>query len=374
MAHSFIVEQKQLLSLLSSMQPICAKRTTLEATSYILFHIGHKELVLKSTDLEISLQANCPLLKSTIDESISFLVQGRRIFDIVKELDGDIACTLNNNQLTLEANSVHLALNIKNADEFPPFPERIENLMQLDTALLLEMFYKVAFLIPQNNANPALNGLFLEIGPSELKMTSTDGHCLAQVKTNAYTLEKEHTWLLPRRAIFEIKKIVENANSSHIFFGVCGNQVVFSGDSFNFFSKLLSDQFPQYSAILQRDGFIPAKLDRSNFVKTLRRSACLLSDQFLATQFGFEPHKLNVSIKNKEVGNLEEDLDLQEFTGEKLDIRFYAPYILNGLQAFSDDQITFYLKNSAKPIIFESDKQTYQVIYLVMPISPTAKA
>ena len=374
MAYAFIVEQKQLLSLLSSIQPICAKRTTLEITSYILFNIGHKELILKSTDLEISLQASCSLLKSDIDEPISFLVQGRRIFDIVKELDGDIACVLNNNQLTLEANTVNLALNIKNAEEFPPFPERIENLMQLDASLLLNMFERVAFLIPQNNANHALNGLFLEIGPNELKMTSTDGHCLAQVRTGTYTLKEEHTWLLPRRAIFEIKKIVENTDCQTIFFGICGNQVVFSGESFNFFSKLLADKFPQYDTILQRDGFVPAKIIRSNFVKTLRRSACLLSGQFLATQFGFEPHKLNVSIQNKEVGNLEENLELQEFEGEKLDIRFYAPYLLNGLQTFSDDQVTFYLKNAAKPIIFEAQKELYQVTYLVMHVSPTAKS
>lgn len=374
MNHAFVVEQKQLLSLLSSMQPICAKRTTLESTSYILFHIGHKELILKSTDLEISLQANCSLLKSDINEPMSFLVHGRRIFDIVKELDGDIVCTLSHSQLTLEANNVHLALNIKDSEEFPPFPERIENLMQFDTTLLLEMLDRVAFLIPQNNANPALNGLFLEIGSHELTMTSTDGHCLAQVRTNIYTLEQNRTWLLPRRAIFEIKKIAENSYSPNIFFGICGNQIVFSGDSFNFFSKLLSDQFPQYSTILQRDDFIPAKIDRSNFVKTLRRSVCLLSGQFLATRFGFEPYKLNVSIKNQEVGNLEEDLNLQEFNGPQLDIRFYAPYILNGLQTFAEDQVIFYLKNSAKPIIFESDKESYKVTYLVMPVSPTAKS
>ena len=40
------------------------------------------------------------------------------------------------------------------------------------------MLNKVAFLIPQNNANPALNGLYLEISHTDLKMTTTDGHCL----------------------------------------------------------------------------------------------------------------------------------------------------------------------------------------------------
>ena len=68
----------------------CNKRTTLDATTYIHFHVGHKELVLKSTDLEISLQASYVLKESAIDEPYSFLVSGRRIFDLVKEIEGDI--------------------------------------------------------------------------------------------------------------------------------------------------------------------------------------------------------------------------------------------------------------------------------------------
>ncbi len=51
--------------------------------------------------------------------------------------------------------------------------------MQLDASFLLTILDKVSFLIPQNNANPALNGLFLEISDSELMMTTTDGHCLS---------------------------------------------------------------------------------------------------------------------------------------------------------------------------------------------------
>jgi DNA polymerase-3 subunit beta len=168
-----------------------------------------------------------------------------------------------------------------------------------------------------------------------------------------------------------VKKILEGCEDAVIFLGVCGNQLVFSGDSFNFFTKLLGDPFPQYSAILDRTSFVPAKVDRSHFIKTLRRSACLLSGQFLATKFAFMPDALNVSMQNKEVGKLEEELPLNEFQGENLDIRFYAPYLLNGLQVFNDDALTFYLRNSAKPIIFESQAQEYRLLYLVMPVAPT---
>ena len=55
--------------------------------------------------------------------------------------------------------------------------------MHLDAPFLLKMLESVAFLIPQNNANPALNGLLLELSSASLTMTTTDGHCLAQVQT-----------------------------------------------------------------------------------------------------------------------------------------------------------------------------------------------
>lgn len=371
MKNTFVVEQKKIVSLLGSMQPICSKRTTLEATTFIFFQIGHKELVLKATDLEISLQASYELKASDITETRPFLVSGKRVFDLVKELDGDIEFTLTNNQLNMKAGMVKLALNIKDPEQFPPFPERIENLMQVDAQFMLDMLNKVAFLIPQNNANPALNGLLLEISKQTFKMTTTDGHCLAQVYSDKYTLDEAKTWLLPRRAVFEVKKILESSDEKNVFIGTCGNQLVISGESFNFFTKLLSDNFPAYAPILDKNLFIPAKVDRTHLVKTLRRSSCLLSGQFIATQFDFSSKGLQVSMQNKEVGKLDEEVPLFGFEGENLELRFYAPYLLSGLQVFNEDQIQFYLKNNVKPIIFESNDTAYHLIYLVMPVAQT---
>jgi len=372
MKNTFTVGQASLLRLLSSMQPICTKRTAMDVTSHILFQVGHKELSLKATDLEISLQAGCQLSSSNVSDGVSsFLVSGRRIFDLVRELEGDISFSLKDNQLGLQAGSVQLSLNVRSEDDFPPFPECIENLMQLESEHLLDMLGRVAFVIPQNNANPALNGLFLEISSDELRMTTTDGHCLAQARSGKYGLEEAHKWLLPRRAVFEMKKLLEAAQDKAIFLGTCGNQVVLSGDAFNFFSKVLADPFPQYEEILKRDGFTPARLDRPLFTKTLRRSACLLSGQFIATEFEFSIDAVKVSMQNKNVGQLREELPLTEFDGDPIDVRFYAPYLLSGLQALSDEQVRLYLKNGSKPIIFESEAKDVRTLYLVMPVAPT---
>lgn len=374
MKQKFTIEKKALLPLLGAMQPICTKRTTLDATSTLHFQVGQKELVLKSTDLEVSLQASCMLEESNVTETTMFLVNGKRMFDLVRELDGIITFELNNNKLELNAQGVNLSLNIKDAQEFPSFPERIENLTVLSTKDLVELLESVSFLIPQNHSNPGLNGLFVEVASDGLTMTTTDGHCLAQARSTAYTLPEKRSWLVPRRAIFELKKLLESFGDQQVFVGTCAHQLVFSGEVFNFFTKLLVTPFPEYRAIMDKNSFMPARIDRNQFIKTLRRSTCLLSGQFLATKFTFNPDRLRVSLYNKEVGSLEEELALAECTANALEIRFYTPYLLNGLQALPEEGLQFYLKDGAQPIIFESQKDAMQVTYLVMPVSPTAAA
>jgi len=377
MKQTFSIDQKSFASLLSSMQPICSRRTALDATSYILFEVNPRELILKSTDLEICLQASCPLIDNNIESKTTFLVSGRRIFDIVRELDSQIKCNVQPHQITLLADSFNLSLNIKNDEEFPPFPERIENLLHFDSGLMLKMIESVAFLIPQNNPNPGLNGLLFEITNKTLTMTTTDGHCLAQA-SSPISYDESKSWLIPKRAIFELKKILESCEDQTIFIGICSNQLVFSGESFNFFTKLLVDQFPHYQPILQKTSFQEASINRTKFLKTLRRSACLISGgQFIPAKFSFNPESLKVTLQNKEVGSLDETLLLETKLNLGLEIRFFPPYLLSGLQSFSDESLKFYLKNNSSPIIFESqgqlsDEYNYHVTYLVMPISPSA--
>ena len=370
--NNFIIDQKKLTHMLASMQAICAKRTTLDATTAVLFQAGRNELTLKSTDLELSLQYSCSLTTSAITDQATFLVPGKRLFELTKDLDGDIDIQVQDTNITLKAGSAQLLLNIKDSAEFPPFPERIENLIEIKTPDLLSLIEKVAFIVPQNNANPALNGVLLELDEHGMTLTATDGHCLAQATTNAYTTEQALKWLLPRRVIFELKKILDGSADKKVFLGLCNNQLVFSGESFNLFTKLLVDAFPEYQQIIKKDGFVKRSTAKHGLVKALKRASCLLSGQFIATEFLFNDRTLELSMHNKEVGKLKEQLSLNELVEGELAIYFYAPYLLEGLQMLPGDMVTFWLSTKVRPIIFEAMDDHCMMTYLVMPVSPVA--
>ena len=371
MKQTFIIKQKTINNMLSFMQPICSKRTPLESTTGIMFQVGLKELILKSTDLEISLQCSAIINDSTASENVSVLVPGKRIFDLVKELEDDLFFTIKAKDIIIQAGAAKVQLNIKDIEMFPEFPEKIENLLHLEASFLKNILDKINFIIPQSNPNGSLNGLYLEIDPEFITATATDGHCLAQIKSSKYTLSQKKSWLIPRRAVIEIKKILDNVADETIFLGTCGNQLVFSGESFNFFTKVLTDKYPQYESILNKKDFCFAKIDRHNFVKAVKRSACLLSGQFIPTTFNFNSTSVDISLVNKEVGTFQDHLKIDAYDGDDLQIRFYAPYLLAGLQNFNQNELQFYLHSSARPIIFENIENDIHFVYLVMPVSPT---
>lgn len=368
MNRSFNIDQQSLSSLLAAMQPICNKRTPLDVTECILFEVGPRELTLKATDLEISLQSTLEI-ESTLDEGVRFLVPAKRLFEIIRELQGSITVGLHENKMMITTPTLDLSLHIKDAETFPPFPERIENLMHIDANILNSLLAKVAFLIPSHNANPALNGLLIEIGPQGLALVATDGHSLARVTTTEYTLQEERTWLLPRRAVLELRKIIEVNQPGQLFLGVCGNQLVFSGPAFNFFSKLIGDTFPHYQPVLEQDGFMMGSVGKADLIKMLKRSSCLLAGQFISTTFHFQPEHLEVKIENKGVGSLHESIPFISYEGNVIDTRFFSPYLINGLQVLSKETVTFAIKNNLKPIIITETEDNKVFTYLVMPVS-----
>ncbi|MBM3894564.1 DNA polymerase III subunit beta [Candidatus Dependentiae bacterium] len=368
MIYSFSLERDALLTHLSAMQPICSKRSPLDVTESILFQVSYRELILKATDLEISLQSSLPI-ESSLSEVRSFLISGRRIYEIVRELSGMLEFSFIDAGIQLTAGEgVAFTLAVRDAQDFPAFPERIENLMHCESPFLLSLLDKVGIVVPQNNATKALNGMLLEAGPQGVAFVGTDGHSLAYVETAQYSLAEQTQWLIPRRALLEVKKLLEQTTDV-VFIGTCAGQLVFSGTHFNFFTRLLNDPFPTYKPILSTNNFTQVQISRESLIKALRRAGALLAGQFIASQFSFSVHGCEISLENKDIGSLRQLISCEIPSEFILDTAFYSPYLLSGLLAITDDVVSCFVKDKRSALIVRSKQQNYEYTYVVMPVS-----
>lgn len=368
----FSLQRSDLESVLSSMQPICAKKTAINATNSVLFHVSPGELVIRATDLEVSLQASCSVVQAP-DKDITFLVHARRLFDLIRELDGVLEFSWDGKAISIKAEGstgkLGIRLSTAAPDDFPPFPERIENLMELDSDFLRKVLDRLVNLVPSNNANPALNGLFTSCDKDGLSMVATDGHSLAQIKTADYQMSEPQSWIIPKRSLVEFKKTLDSSETKKVFLGTCNGLLVFSGGNFNFFTRLVADKFPHYQPILARDGFFRGATKIQPLSAALRRAGCLLAGKFVSTNFTInEQGRMKVSLKNKEIGSMEEEIESETYKGDDIKSAFYSPYVLSALHSIGGDKVDYLVKGGSSPIFFEKDEPNCKLLYLVMPV------
>lgn len=369
-AVEFTIEKKTLFSALQAVQPICSRRTTIDVTANVFMHVSPTELVLRATDLEISFQASFQIM-STLTEHFQFTVHAKRLMDLIKDLDGNLRFSWDGRVLSIGSDlnkDLGITLSTSPTESFPTFPERIENLIDIDAQFLRLSINQVDQIIPSGNANPSLNGLLMQFNTDGLSLVATDGHSLARIKTDKYSLSEPKEWVIPKRAISELKKTLDLSEPERIFLGICAGQLVFSGGNFNFFTRLIADSFPDYRPVLERKDFVSGTVDKALFCSMLKRACCLLAGKFISAKFCFSKDSFEIVLNNKEIGSLKERISAVCQTGQTISSNFYSPYVLTAVQQLNSETVNFMIKEGVAPLFFDSSSDGIQATYLIMPV------
>ncbi len=378
----FSVDQKKLSDSLALLQGVCSRRTPIEATSNVLFFIedGTSEVVLRVTDLETSIQLSLPAIVAK-REINRFLVNAKRLYDFIKDLQDQVILSFDGASLEINSgvdiNNIDpdfkLILHTSDASLFPSFPESIENICSLDTSFLNFGLSKLVDLVPQSNPNAALNGLLFDFLLEGLSLVASDGHSLAIVSNDKIVLSEPAKWCLPKKAASELSKLIKHiaatsSEASEIFIGTCKGQIVFSGNGFNFFAKLLAEQFPAYRHAINFESLGRGQLVLDNLEPILRRVGYLLNGKMLPAAFSFKKNQIKVEFKNSDCGEISEQVSFVPTAAIDCSAKFFAPFLIGASRAFDDaDNVDFYVK-SGSPIYFHHDFGHCQMIYLVMPM------
>ena len=186
------VSKEELQEKLSNIQNIVEKRNTMPVLSHFLLDAGKKKAHIVATDLETAIKEP---LQVKVEQEGKLCIPARKMFEIVKEVDGDITMETEDGQwLKVNAGLSKFKLACLSADEFPAWPgmENVEE-MQMDTKNLIEMIEKSLYAAGESDTRYTLNGLLFHVkkGSSEMTVVGTDGHRLSSITSKINTPLKE---------------------------------------------------------------------------------------------------------------------------------------------------------------------------------------
>lgn len=369
----FKIEKELFLKALQKVQGIVEKRTSMPILSNVLIEASDSTLYITATDLEVGMKSSYNA-EVTVPGKIT--VAAKKLFEIVKELPNQLITftSQDNDWVAITCGKVQFNIVGLSSDEFPYFPAvKEENLFEIESNLLKNMIEKTFYAICTDETKYNLNGLFTKVetdgnGQQQLKMVATDGHRLSIANGTFKGVAGEELLkgvILPKKGIFELKKITEDEGGSLLFGFMDNSAVIKRGDSY-MVMRLVDGDFPDYNRVIPVSNDKVITINKEAFTHSVRRMAILSSEKFKGIMLEISSSNLKISSSNPELGDAREEVDIT-YDGEPIGVRFNARYLLDVLAVTETENIDVKFKDELSPsILVPHDSNSFLAVIMPM--------
>jgi len=369
----FRIDKEVFLKSLQKIQGIVEKRTSMPILSNVLLEAVDSMLYVTATDLEVGMKSMYP---ADIQSQGKITVNAKKLYEIVKELPNQqiVFLVKDNDWVEITCGKVHFNIVGLSADEFPYFPEVNEgNLFEIDSFILREMIEKTSYAICNDDTKYNLSGLFTKLEITEenkqvIKMVATDGHRLSITNclfNGSAEKELEKGVILPKKGVYELKKITEE-NTGPLKFGFMDNSAVVKQSDSYMVMRLIDGEFPDYTRVIPKSNERSVIIGRDELTRSIRRMAILSSEKFKGVTLEISNSNIKISSSNPELGDAMEEFDV-EYDNEPLTVRFNARYLLDVLAVTDTDKIVMKFKDELAPSIIHPENSD-NFIAVIMPM------
>ena len=199
---------------LSLLSRYISSRPALPVLANILIEATENELVLSTTNLDVTVKAKIP---AKIEQAGKITVPARLLSELVNTLPaGNITFSVNDTQLIVTSDATQASFNSIPAADFPVLPQfDQQNAIKLPLEVLNEISQKVLFAAATDESRPVLTTLMLQPQDQDIVFVSTDGFRLSEAikPANKINYEADKPLLLPARIIGEMIKLGNDSQS-----------------------------------------------------------------------------------------------------------------------------------------------------------------
>lgn len=362
--------RNNLVDAIGYVQKFTAKSTTLPILEGILIEARVTDGVKLTgydleTGIECRLDADVPF-----DGEGSVVVSGRMFGDIIRKLPDDLVSisTDKNNTLKVECGSTHFTIKGMSAEDYPKLPEvDSSGKLLMKQHLLKEMVRQTLFAVSTDDSRPTFTGVLLNCKDKVLEMVTLDGHRMA-VRRHTFEVEvPDFRYLVPGKAIAEIGRLMASIAEADVEVYASNNQIVFDTGKNKVTSRLLKDEYPDYSKLLPRQHSAKVTVGVEGLRSAVDRAGLVAGqeDKKTPVHFKISGDVLGISAKSQ-MGEHNEEIAVQ-CDGDKCELAFNPKYVIDALKAIDEDEVYISFNGNMGPTLVSPLDDPY-FEFLLLPI------
>ncbi len=357
------VTQENLNRALSSVARVANSRNALPILSNVLLKTTNNRLSLSATNLDIAISH---YIGAKVTEEGSITVPARLMQDFVSSLPGGVIdLELLETKLKVTTDQYKSTVNGIVADDFPVMPP-IEGgtSWSLSSAVFKRGLQQVIFAASSDESRPVLTGVFIHVTDGQLYMASTDSYRLAEKNLGANS--NDISLLVPASAMQDLLRIIGD-DDGEVNITHNDQQVLFQVGDIELLARLVEGVYPPYRKLIPSDFTTQITLKRADFVNVTKVSSLFARESAGSVTLEIDGASGTLSIRSI-ASQLGENTATANGTAEGSgSITLNSRYLLDALNAFSSDDITFGFNGKLEPTLLH-DPKTSDYNHIVMPL------
>ena len=357
----------ELLLQLQTATRVASTRSAVQALSGVKVSADENKAEILATDMEVGLQIP---LKATVQRPGSAVLPARLLLDVTRALpDEQVSLEFRSTEQDVELLSGGATFHLRTlrAEDFPGLPApQPDTRVTLPAQAFVDTVAQVARSASRDETRPVLTGILVSAADSKLRMVATDSYRLS-VKETALeaAIQGSFEANVPARALQELARIAQQAETKDITVSVGQNQVIFELDQVVLSSRLIDGQFPNFRQLLPESVEHELRLSSTEFTDVVRRVS-LLAQKNAPLRLSFQEGQVTASAQTPDIGEASETIPVP-FHGEAFEIGFNPEFLRDGLESVESTEVLLKLISPLRPGLIESAAGD-GFVYLIMPI------
>ena len=337
------IQQSELLQAINKVIPSVTNKSS-PILNNIKIEVKNNILNLEATDMDTWAKSKL----SVQSDDFSITVPALEFQKIISKLKDEVEINFEDSFVIKSKRSVYKLPTIPSS-EFPSFNQDFK-FIEIN-ANINDILNKVKFAISSDDTRYYLTGVCLNLKGGNLNAVATDCHKLGLSKVGCDG--GDFNIIIPKKSVNDILKI----NGAKKIF-ICQSLIKIFSDDFEYTSKLINGEFPNYELVIPKNNDVELKLNKDIFVDCIDRLTTVTTDKHNSIKLVFEKNKLLMTANG---GYEEMDID---FNSEKIEIGFNARYLLSVIQNIASQAINLKLKNGNSPALIEEGDNKF----VIMPV------
>ncbi len=367
-----VIDRSALLKSLGHVQSVVERRGTIPILSNVKLEAAGDALYLTATDMDIAVMDRAP---AAVADPGKTTVSAHMLYDIVRKLpEGsqvEIAHASDGAKATVRAGQSRFSLSTLPVEDFPVMTEGdLPCSFTITAAECDALVDKTRFAVSMEETRYYLNGIYLHAAENQgvhvLRAVATDGHRLARIEvalpSGAVGMPGV---IIPRKAIGEIKKLIEEG-VSEVGISLSENKIRFTCGHAVLVSKLIDGTFPDYERVIPSGNDRIMEVDGRLFTQAVDRVSVIASEKTRGIRLAFSQGKLMLSADSPEYGTATEEVDVN-YAAAPMEIGFNSRYLLDIMAQIEGEVVQFVLAESTSPVLVR-DTADVGALYVLMPM------